>query len=71
MTDVCMDRCVECGSTALKVVKRDVVFEKPNPGAIKIHAQPCIECQNCGEIYFDETQATGVARAIDVQLGKA
>jgi len=63
-----MNKCIECGSKSLKTVKRNLTFDKRNPGTIKIDNQECIECKNCGEIYFDEKQSDELAKKIDRKI---
>jgi ferredoxin-like protein FixX len=41
-----MRKCIECGSKDLKTVKKNLEFERKNPGKIKIKDQVCIECGN-------------------------
>jgi len=63
-----MSRCIECGSKKLAVVKKNLTFERSNPGKIKVNDQECIECKNCGELYFDEEQSDELARKIDKKI---
>jgi YgiT-type zinc finger domain-containing protein len=63
-----MRKCIECGSKDLKTVKKNLEFERKNPGKIKIKDQVCIECGNCGELYFDEQQSDDLAKKIDRKL---
>jgi len=63
-----MSKCIECGSKNLKTVKKNLEFERKNPGKIKIRNQGCIECDNCGELYFDEKQSDELARKIDKKI---
>jgi YgiT-type zinc finger domain-containing protein len=65
-----MKRCIECGGKDLKTVKRNLEFRRENPGKIRVKGQGCIECSNCGEIYFDEKQSDDLAKKIDKKLGK-
>jgi YgiT-type zinc finger domain-containing protein len=65
-----MSKCIECGSKDLVTVKKNMSFNKRNPGIIKIDNQKCIECKNCGEIYFDEKQSAELARKIDERIKK-
>lgn len=65
-----MSKCIECGSKDLVTVKKNLSFDRKNPGKIKINDQECIECNNCGEIYFDEKQSDELARKIDKKLRK-
>jgi hypothetical protein len=37
-----MSKCIECGNKDLRTVKRDLTFNKKNPGTIKISKQECI-----------------------------
>jgi len=46
--------CVDCGSTKLKMVERDILFSKSNPGTIVVPKRTCVECQNCGEQFIGE-----------------
>ena len=62
-----MDKCIECGSSDLKIAKKDLTFDK-NPKKIIIDNQECIECENCGELYFDENQSDELAKKIDKKL---
>lgn len=63
-----MSKCIECGSKDLAKTKKNLTFDKKNPGKIKIKNQECIECRNCGEIYFDEMQSDTLAKKIDKKL---
>ena len=63
-----ISKCIECGSNDLKTVKKNLEFERRNPGKIKIKDQKCIECKNCGELYFDEEQSDDLARKIDRKI---
>jgi YgiT-type zinc finger domain-containing protein len=63
-----MSKCIECGSKDLRTVKKDLTFNRKNPGVIKINKQECIECKNCGEVYFDEKQSDELAKKIDKKI---
>jgi YgiT-type zinc finger domain-containing protein len=63
-----MSKCIECGNKDLRTVKRDMTFNKKNPSTIKISKQECIECENCGELYFDEKQSDDLTRKIDRKI---
>jgi YgiT-type zinc finger domain-containing protein len=63
-----MGKCIECGSKDLKTVKKNLEFERRNPSKIRVSNQECIECGNCGELYFDEKQSDELARKIDKKL---
>lgn len=63
-----MNRCIECGSRDLKTVRKSLEFARKNPGKIKVKNQECIECVNCGEMYFDERQSDELARKIDKRI---
>ena len=63
-----MSKCIECGNKYLKTVKKNLEFERKNPGKIKIKNQVCIECDNCGELYFDEEQSNELARKTDKRI---
>jgi len=63
-----MSKCIERGSKDLRTVKKDLTFNRKNPGIIKISKQKCIECKNCGEIYFDEKQSDELAKNIDKKI---
>ncbi len=63
-----MSKCIECGSKKLEIVKKNLTFDRSNPGKIKINNQKCIECKNCGELYFDEKQSDSLARKIDKKI---
>lgn len=63
-----MSKCIECGSKDLRTVKKNMTFNRKNPGVIKINKQKCIECNNCGEIYFDEKQSDELAKKIDKKI---
>ncbi|MBU3896605.1 MAG: YgiT-type zinc finger protein [Nanoarchaeota archaeon] len=63
-------KCVECGSKDLKTVKKDMELERSNPGTIKISKLEQLQCQNCGESYFDDKQMTELTRKIDQLIKK-
>jgi YgiT-type zinc finger domain-containing protein len=65
-----MNRCIECGSKNLATTKKNLTFNKSNPKIIKVANQECIECKNCGEIYFNEKQSDKLAKKIDKGLRK-
>lgn len=67
---ILMKKCVECGSTDLKNVKKDMELKRNNPGIIKLSKLKQIQCQNCGESYFDEKQMTELTRKIDQMVKK-
>ena len=60
-----INECIICHSKDVKPVKRDMKFERKNPGTITVHNQECTECQNCGEQYFDEEQMEDISKKID------
>lgn len=68
--ELLIKECVVCNSKDLKVVKWAMIFQRQTPGDIAIPEQECIECQNCGEHYFDENQASEAAKKIDVHLAR-
>ena len=61
-------KCIECGSGDLKIVRKDVELKRFNPGRVTIQDTEQIECQNCGESYFDDKQMTSLTRNIDKKL---
>jgi YgiT-type zinc finger domain-containing protein len=63
-----MKKCIECGSRNMRTVKKNLEFERRNPSKIKIKNQECIECRNCGELYFNEEQSDNLARKIDMKI---
>jgi YgiT-type zinc finger domain-containing protein len=63
-----MSKCIECGGKDLKIVKKNLEFERKNPDKLRIRNQECIECKNCGELYFDEKQSDKLAREIDKKI---
>jgi len=63
-----MSKCIECGSKDLTIAKKNFSFNRNNPSTIKINNQKCIECKNCGEIYFDEKQSDEMAKKIDKKI---
>ena len=63
-----ISKCTECGSKDLKTVKKNLELERRNPDKIKVKNQECIECKNCGELYFDEKQSDDLARKIDRKI---
>jgi YgiT-type zinc finger domain-containing protein len=70
MEKLLIKKCIECGSNNLKTVKKDVELKRDNPGTIKISKLEQIECQNCGESYFDDKQMTTLTRKIDLMIKK-
>lgn len=65
MEQLLIKKCIECGSGNLKTVKKDVELKRSNPGIIRIQGMEQIQCQNCGESYFDDKQMTELTRKID------
>jgi len=63
-----LNECVECGSKSLRTVRKNLEFKRENPGKISVKDQECLECANCGELYFDEKQSDELARKIDRKL---
>jgi len=63
-----LGECIECGSKNLKTVKKNLEFRRENPGKIRVKDQECMECKNCGELYFDEKQSDDLARKIDKRI---
>jgi len=61
-------KCIECGSSDVRTARKDMEFERSNPGKIRIEKQECMECSNCGEIYFDGKQSDSLARKIDSKM---
>lgn len=68
MEQILIKKCIECGSDDLKIVKKDMELKRDNPGLIKMRGLEQIECQNCGESYFDDEQMTKLTRKIDKEI---
>lgn len=70
MSEIFIKRCVDCGSNNLVSIKKNVELRKSNPGLMTIPKVKQVQCQNCGECYFDDEQMTKLSAAIDKKLGK-
>lgn len=70
MSQLLIKKCIECDSSSLKVVKKNVELRRGNPGLITVPKLEQIQCQNCGESYFDDNQMTKLAKEIDKKIKK-
>ena len=64
-----IETCFECGSKHMKLVKKDVVLEKSNPGII-IPSISQFECESCGEKFLTEDQQAVLDKEMSEKLHK-